>query len=513
MTLTAKEREILVFLIRNCATTQRQIADALGCSTSNVSQIIGRLSSRDLLYWIPEPEGKQKRYVVSKQGLGSLSEFKVSDSDKLAMHAIKRAESILRDPEQWNKAPSFVGEPGSFDAESTIHAAATMDTSLRVIRWSKMFETLVTATSTSGTMAQTLKKKQLKLISEARQNGWLGSIGLRNFDWTAVATDHDSDAVYGSGGILEQLTQNGFVDAYPVTAVKTNGDPIYLEIYITTQRSSLGFQSMIMNVSSRVVALKAANASREHYCYLNHELRQPAQAIELISGQLKVLASKQQSVDASLANRLSALAVTTGKLSDRLDWTLKAFPARTNSKAEDTPVLQQVLAAASDIQRTFKSAKEQFNFAQDFSGVDQSKLTVHLVPFLFYHSVRIILRNCVQHGRSKLGSSISYSVDHIDSEKQKFITIRFQDHGKGMQPDILAKHQELANGEGKADASDIDRIAGLRMAILSFNGMGGRVSLRQTDTAKKETGLTIDVSLPVKEIQIHENSDSQRDSS
>lgn len=485
--LTPSERRLAEFLLGRPAATAHEISLAFEESESSVSQKLGGLKVKQI---VRRTSRKPYRHFLTKAGyemFRSLTD-QLKVPQRLASHVNRRFDESLSESFAASVKEDMLW-PGVFDVMATIHAAVVMDEHLRIIAWSPAFQVLVSQTSPN--LLDQLLTRNLRLLAgpNERKQSWLGGIRLRPFDWESGVA-RDTDACYSDDGIWQNLLVDGYVDAFSVQTFNSNDQPLYLEVFIASQRTFAGYQSLLLNVSSRVVSVKKSNASQAHYAFLTHELRQPLQTLRSIT---RLLERTTSNAEGDQKIRLAAISESLRDEVDRLHWDLESFPTQPNAQPSTTPILVHLWAAKADLER---SLKRPISVTSETLDEDKGKFCVEAVPYILYQSLREFLINALKYGWSDRGVTIEYEETNPGE-----LQIVISDYGPGLPASDIQRWNDEAEKKKSATVSDIDRFDGLNLAIMGVNSAGGNVSFVPT----RETGLTVVMKFPVTEIQIHES--------
>lgn len=493
MTKTAKQ--LLKFITSNPGLTISEITEQLDLARSTIyDKVKDLIDSKAIM--------KVSNAFIANPNQEFCNEQQDDPRTRLAKHCANRFQVDLF--EKFSNQDKDLA-PGYFDINSIIHAAVTTDSQLRILDWSRRFRELVKETRPE--LLTSLDEKQLKYVAPPGEESWLGSLGAKKFDWNSGSVELDSDAFGGPNEIWAQMLETGVVDGYAFRARDIDGNPIYLEFYIAPQRGFLGFQSIMMNVNDRVIAMQEQNIKDAHYDFFHHHFRNPLQRLEILAETIALQSETNPGAEEMAQWQQSILST-----SKTLAGILQEFPGDVSTTKVFVPVIQQLRRAARFIRNREKNLKEkgaEFQYG-DVRIASEATLNhdclVETIPSLQYGALYSFIDNAVTHGRSAKGVEVSFEVKQNGSSKNAFLEILIADFGAEVASDFVEYWNQQAQDVRDANVSDIAQKSGLKLALMGIRTGGGETSFRYTNEDNK-TGLTVQVRLPIKQAQDAEPGD------
>lgn len=494
--MTRSQNRILAFLLRRPGAAIAEIAKELRITRTAVSAQVKSLRDSEVIETVLPDQKKGARYYIRKEQLDSvLSELTDSPADRLGSHCVRRYKRALfrkfRNNVSGDHKP--VGT-GVFDVQSVINAAVTTDPQLKIVSFSPRFKELVEKTTPD--LLDTLESEDgLKYVASPGETSWLGALNAKPFDWEVGDAKREDDACFGEDGIWERILRGGVVDAYAFETRTTKFEPIFLDFYIAPQRTFLGYQSIVMNVGSRVVETRAENVRNAYYDVFHHALRQPLQQICATEVFIHD-ALKGRSED--LHDRIASISGDLSVAVDRCTATLEAFRGRPNSNQVVVPVLFQLSSIVELLtreRRGMRRAPGPIRILNENIHRDEKRYLTTTVECLQYGALFEFLRNAQVHGHSEEGTSVDY---HLVADNSLRITIA--DKGAGLSTSRLEFWNETSEKAQAASVSDIGKKDGMNLAIMGIKTSGGTVRFSATDSETRR-GMKITILLPVKEVQ------------
>lgn len=498
--MTRTQSRILKFILSCPGATVEEIADHFHVTRAAASAQLKVLRESEFIEYDHPSFRKPARYTVQKARIKECFDPLTDPSPgmRLGKHCTLRYE---RDTfEEFQKDVLRDQNPRElriFDIRSIIHAAVKTDTQLRIVAWSPRFKRLVEETTPD--LIGTLESRELKYVAPYGEVSWLGMQSIEPFSWE-IADTKEEDGCFGENGIWERIIDTGIVDAYAFRTYTYKHQPIYLEFYFAPQYTFLGYQSIMMNVKDRVLAVKEASTKDAHYVFFHHNLGHPLQRLQTLQEDMEDNIGEQSGELHEWIHRISSI-------KDQFLSMLGAFPAKPLTDHVDVPVLAQLFDAVDCFQhegnsrRKSQEIRTSIKYLNENHLNDSKKYLMNTIPSLLYGAFYSFVSNAMMYGRSAEDPSISYrELEGQTQEQPKELEITIADKGCGLSDEVLQSWNDEADKSRGANISDIGRFDGKTLAIMGIKTGGGKVWFSATDS-KRHQGLTVTIILPVKEAQ------------